>query len=107
MSITRIKSDELLLKRLKPEHPRRFLADDVIFKFNPLRRSKQIAFAKQGDVALREVIKNADKLEENNRLKITCFFSFLKGDMKPLGMLASYYDKGRTRQLWWTPEKGD
>ncbi len=107
MPVTRIKSEELLLKRLKPKLIKRYPADTVITGFNLLRRGKQIKLAKKGDEALREVIKNVEQLEQKGRLKISCFFSSLTGEFELLGMLASYTDKGRGHQLWWTPEKGD
>lgn len=107
MPITRIKSEELLLKRLKPKLLKRYSADMVIHGFSLLRRKKQIDLAKKGDEALRREIKNVEQLEQKSRLKITCFFSSLSGGFELLGMLASYVDKNRSHQLWWEPEKGD
>lgn len=102
MPITRLKSEKKFVGELKKRaFLQRYSAEMVMGEFNSLRRKGQIAFAREGCDALRQYIGS----DEKERLEFWCYFDNVKGDMKPLGILASYVNWGKAVLLWWEPEK--
>lgn len=104
MPITRLESEKGFLDNLKKRaFLQRYSAEMVIEQFNLIRRKEQIAFAQEGHDALWQYIGSGEK----ERLEFWCYFDNVKGDMKLLGILASYVERGKGILLWWEPEKGE
>ena len=95
-----LKSERGFLRKVKRRaFIQRYSAEKVLL-FHQSRRKQQIAFTREGCDALRQYIGDGAK----EQLEFWCYFDNVKGDMRPLGVLASYVEQGKSKLLWWEPE---